>query len=171
MWWIRASIQEYILHSWSLVKIGTTAAQKKLFFNLRRLKGQMHAFEEGDLSPEQVASIATALDVPENDVVQMNRRLAAPDHSLNAPLRMDSEGEWQDWLVDETENQEIGLGEHQESTHRRSMLTEAMKSLNERERSILISRPTTGRTCHTGGSKSAIWHQPRARASDRGQGV
>src|SRR4030081_2073060 len=98
MWWIRASIQEYILHSWSLVKMGTTAAQKKLFFNLRKLKGQMQAIEEGDLTPENVAKIATALDVPEVDVVSMNRRLASPDHSLNAPLRSDSEGEWQGWL-------------------------------------------------------------------------
>src|ERR1700710_1674376 len=97
MWWIRASIQEYILHSWSLVKMGTTAAQKKLFFNLRRLKGQMQAIEDGDLKPEQVAHIAHMLAVPEQDVVNMNRRLSAPDHSLNAPVRMDSEGEWQDW--------------------------------------------------------------------------
>src|ERR1700752_5331769 len=99
MWWIRAAIQEYILHSWSLVKMGTTAAQKKLFFNLRRLKGQMQAIDDGDLQPEQVAKIAHVLDVPEQDVVSMNRRLAAPDHSLNAPVRSDSEGEWQDWLV------------------------------------------------------------------------
>src|SRR6202050_4299443 len=98
MWWIRAAIQEYILPSWSLVKMGTTAAQKKLFFNLRRLKGQMQAIEDGDLQPEQVAKIATMLDVPEQDVVNMNRRLSAPDHSLNAPVRQDSEGEWQDWL-------------------------------------------------------------------------
>ena len=106
MWWIRASIQEYILHSWSLVKMGTTAAQKKLFFNLRRLKGQLQAIEEGDLSPENVTKIATELDVPEADVVSMNRRLAAPDHSLNAPMRADGDGEWQDWLVDEGDNQE-----------------------------------------------------------------
>src|ERR1700747_3155901 len=96
MWWIRAAIQEYILHSWSLVKMGTTAAQKKLFFNLRRLKGQMQAIDDGDLQPEQVAKIARMLDVPEQDVVSMNRRLAAPDHSLNATVRQDSEGEWQD---------------------------------------------------------------------------
>src|SRR5467141_2618169 len=114
MWWIRAAIQEYILHSWSLVKMGTTAAQKKLFFNLRRLKGQMQAIDDGDLKPEQVARIAHVLDVPEQDVVSMNRRLAAPDHSLNAPLRSDSEGEWQDWLVDESESQETRLGERQE---------------------------------------------------------
>src|SRR5437763_1746252 len=102
MWWIRAAIQEYILHSWSLVKMGTTAAQKKLFFNLRKLKGQLQAMEEGDLSPENLKKIATELDVPEADVVSMNRRLASPDHSLNAPLRSDSEGEWQDWLVDDS---------------------------------------------------------------------
>src|SRR5688572_31144407 len=101
MWWIRAAIQEYILHSWSLVKIGTTAAQKKLFFNLRRVKGQLKALEEGDLKPETVKEIATRLNVPENDVVDMNRRLAAPDHSLNAPVRFDGEGEWQEWLMDE----------------------------------------------------------------------
>src|SRR5476651_2300893 len=101
MWWIRASIQEYILHRWSLVKMGTTAAQKKQFFNLRKLKGQMQAIDDGDLQPEQVAKIARVLAVPEQDVVNMNRRLAAPDHSLNATVRQDGEGEWQDWLVDE----------------------------------------------------------------------
>src|SRR4030088_1793641 len=105
MWWIRAAIQDHILHSWSLVKMGTTAAQKKLFFNLRRLKGQMAAIDEGDLQPEQVAKIAHMLDVPEQDVVSMNRRLAAPDHSLNAPVRNDSEGEWQDLLGGDTEKQ------------------------------------------------------------------
>src|ERR1700753_2883406 len=109
MWWIRAAIQEYILHSWSLVKMGTTAAQKKLFFNLRKLKGQLQAMEEGDLSPENLKKIATELDVPEADVISMNRRLASPDHSLNAPLRSDSGGEWQDWLVDESESQETRL--------------------------------------------------------------
>ncbi|OYD84592.1 MULTISPECIES: RNA polymerase sigma factor RpoH [Azospirillum] len=148
MWWIRAAIQEYILHSWSLVKMGTTAAQKKLFFNLRRLKGQMQAIEEGDMSPEQVRHIATTLDVPEQDVVNMNRRLGAPDHSLNAPLRADSEGEWQDWLVDETANQEISLAENEELGKRRKLLTAAMENLNERERDILVERrlrdnPTT----------------------------
>src|SRR2546430_3448267 len=113
MWWIRAAIQEYILHSWSLVKMGTTAAQKKLFFNLRKLKGQLQAMEEGDLSPENLRKIATQLDVPEADVVSMNRRLASPDHSLNAPLRSDSEGEWQGWLGGDTESQETKLGERQ----------------------------------------------------------
>jgi RNA polymerase sigma-32 factor len=148
MWWIRAAIQEYILHSWSLVKMGTTAAQKKLFFNLRKLKGQLQAIEEGDLSPENVKKIATALEVPEADVVSMNRRLAAPDHSLNAPLRADSEGEWQDWLVDENESQEQKLGERQELGIRRDLLAKAMTHLNEREKKILVERrlkdnPTT----------------------------
>ena len=148
MWWIRAAIQEYILHSWSLVKMGTTAAQKKLFFNLRKLKGQLQAIEEGDLSPENVAKIATELDVPEADVISMNRRLASPDHSLNAPLRADSEGEWQDWLVDEGESQEAKLGERQELGLRRDLLVKAMNHLNERERDILTHRrlreqPTT----------------------------
>src|SRR5438309_11609966 len=140
MWWIRASIQEYILHSWSLVKMGTTAAQKKLFFNLRRLKGQMQAIDEGDLQPEQVAKIARMLDVPEQDVVSMNRRLAAPDHSLNAPVRQDREGEWQDWLVDESETQETAIADREELTGRKALLTGALKSLNERERHILIER-------------------------------
>src|ERR1041385_1632985 len=134
MWWIRAAIQEYILHSWSLVKMGTTAAQKKLFFNLRKLKGQLQAMEEGDLSPENLKKIATELDVPEADVISMNRRLASPDHSLNAPLRSDSEGEWQDWLVDESESQETMLGERQELGLRRDLLEKAMTHLNDRAR-------------------------------------
>ena len=140
MWWIRAAIQEYILHSWSLVKMGTTAAQKKLFFNLRRLKGQMQAIEDGDLKPEQVTKIATMLAVPEQDVVNMNRRLAAPDHSLNAPVRADSEGEWQDWLVDDGEGQESELAEREEMSGRKALLGDALKTLNERERHILIER-------------------------------
>jgi RNA polymerase sigma-32 factor len=130
MWWIRAAIQEYILHSWSLVKMGTTAAQKKLFFNLRRLKGQMQAIEDGDLQPEQVTKIATTLAVPEQDVISMNRRLAAPDHSLNAPVRMDSEGEWQDWLVDEGDSQETVLADHEEMTGRKALLNGALGTLN-----------------------------------------
>jgi RNA polymerase sigma-32 factor len=140
MWWIRAAIQEYILHSWSLVKMGTTAAQKKLFFNLRRLKGQMQAIEDGDLRPDQVAHISRILAVPEQDVVNMNRRLSAPDHSLNAPVRMDSEGEWQDWLVDETESQEDSMADREELTDRKALLANALKTLNERERHILIER-------------------------------
>jgi RNA polymerase sigma-32 factor len=148
MWWIRAAIQEYILHSWSLVKMGTTAAQKKLFFNLRRLKGQMQAIDDGDLKPEQVAKIARALDVPEQDVIAMNRRLAAPDNSLNAPLRAESEGEWQDWLVDQSENQEEALAEAEDMGQRKALLEKALGTLNERERHIFIERrlkdePTT----------------------------
>ena len=148
MWWIRAAIQEYILHSWSLVKMGTTAAQKKLFFNLRKIKGQMQAIEEGDMPPETVTEIARRLSVTEDDVVSMNRRLSAPDHSLNAPLRDDSDGEWQDWLVDESESQETMLAEKEELNNRRHLLADAMKSLNERERHILTERrlkdgPTT----------------------------
>src|ERR1700734_285786 len=123
MWWIRAAIQEYILHSWSLVKMGTTAAQKKLFFNLRRLKGQMQAIDDGDLKPEHVARIAHVLDVPEDDVVNMNRRLSSPDNSLNAPVRQDSEGEWQDWLVDETESQETSIADREELPGRKALLT------------------------------------------------
>ncbi|MCZ6497056.1 MAG: RNA polymerase sigma factor RpoH [Alphaproteobacteria bacterium] len=149
MWWIRASIQEYILHSWSLVKMGTTAAQKKLFFNLRKIKGQMKALEEGDLPPEKVRRIAEQLAVSEDDVVQMNRRMAAQDHSLNAPLRADGEGgEWQDWLVDESASQEEVLGETEEFQQRTRLLRDAMKGLNEREQHIINERrlredPTT----------------------------
>ena len=140
MWWIRAAIQEYILHSWSLVKIGTTAAQKKLFFNLRKIKGQLKAFEDGDLAPETVSEIARRLDVPEHEVVNMNRRLAAPDHSLNAPLRIDGDGEWQDWLEDTSPNQETELAASEELTLRRQMLGTAMSNLNDRERHILTQR-------------------------------
>ncbi|KZD09425.1 RNA polymerase sigma factor RpoH [Oceanibaculum pacificum] len=140
MWWIRAAIQEYILHSWSLVKMGTTAAQKKLFFNLRKLKGKLNAIDEGDLSPENVTKIATDLEVPEQDVINMNRRLSAPDHSLNAPLRVDGEGEWQDWLVDDSETQETLLAEREELTGRRKLLNQSMKALNDRERHILMQR-------------------------------
>jgi RNA polymerase sigma-32 factor len=149
MWWIRASIQEYVLHSWSLVKMGTTAAQKKLFFNLRKIKGQMKAIDEGDLQPDQVEEIATRLAVSEDDVVQMNRRLAAKDNSLNAPLRADGEGgEWQDWLVDEHDSQEKVLGETEEFQERTRLLRDAMKGLNEREQHIIAERrlsedPTT----------------------------
>jgi RNA polymerase sigma-32 factor len=140
MWWIRAAIQEYILRSWSLVKMGTTASQKKLFFNLRKAKSQLQALEEGDLRPDQVKTIATNLGVPEEDVVSMNRRLGG-DASLNAPLRADSEsGEWQDWLVDEGPNQETMLVETEEMDRRREYLESAMDSLNERERRIFAAR-------------------------------
>ena len=143
MWWIRAAIQEYILQSWSLVKIGTTAAQKKLFFNLRKIKGQIKAFEDGDLAQETVSEIARRLDVPEHEVVNMNRRIAAPDHSLNAPLRIDGDGEWQDWLEDTSPNQETELAASEELTLRRQMLGTAMSSLNDRERHILTQRRLT----------------------------
>ena len=140
MWWIRAAIQEYILRSWSLVKMGTTASQKKLFFNLRKAKSQLQAFEEGDLRPHQVTQIATNLGVPEEDVISMNRRLGG-DASLNAPLRADSEsGEWQDWLVDEGPDQETKLVESEEMDRRREYLEAAMDSLNERERRIFTAR-------------------------------
>ena len=140
MWWIRAAIQEYILHSWSLVKIGTTAAQKKLFFNLRKLKGQMRALDEGDLSPEMVNRIAEQLKVSEEEVINMNRRLSTPDHSLNAPVRDETDDEWQDWLVDEGDDQEKRLGDGEELNNRRQMLGRAMKGLSERERLILGER-------------------------------
>ena len=140
MWWIRASIQEYILHSWSLVKMGTTAAQKKLFFNLRKIKGRLQAFEEGDLHPDHVKHIAEELNVPEQDVVSMNRRLAGSDNSLNAPLKADGDGEWQDWLEDDTDSQETVLAESEELTMRREMLKDAMEHLNPREQAILTQR-------------------------------
>jgi len=139
MWWIRASIQEFILRSWSLVKMGTTANQKKLFFNLRKVKGQIQALEDGDLRPDQVREIATRLGVQEDDVISMNRRLSG-DTSLNAPLRADSEGEWQDWLVDDTPNQEARLAEHEEMTVRHGLLTQALETLNDRERRIFEAR-------------------------------
>ncbi|MBT6328318.1 MAG: RNA polymerase sigma factor RpoH, partial [Kordiimonadaceae bacterium] len=141
MWWIKASIHEYILRSWSLVKIGTTAAQKKLFFNLRRIKGQIQAIEEGDLHPDHVTEIATKLDVKEEEVVQMNRRMAGADHSLNAPMRADIEGEWQDWLVDEnTPDQETAYSDAEELNYRRGLMADAMDVLNEREQHIITER-------------------------------
>jgi len=149
MWWIRASIQEYILRSWSLVKMGTTAAQKKLFFNLRKAKSEIAALQEGDLRPDQVSQIATKLGVLDEEVISMNRRLAGGDASLNSPLRADSEAEWQDWLVDEdTPSQESTVAESQERNIRMSLLEEAMTELSDRERHILTERrlkdePTT----------------------------
>jgi len=141
MWWIRASIQEFILRSWSLVKIGTTAAQKKLFFNLRRAKSKLDAFDDGDLRPEHVAKIAKDLGVTEDEVVSMNRRMAkGGDTSLNAPLREEGEGEWQDWLQDDGPLQDERLAEFEESHVRHEMLEEAMSTLNERERHILSER-------------------------------
>ena len=149
MWWIRASIQEYILRSWSLVKMGTTAAQKKLFFNLRKAKSEIAALQEGDLRPDQVSQIATKLGVLDEEVISMNRRLSGGDASLNSPLRADSESEWQDWLVDEdTPSQESLVAEEQEKSIRMSLLEEAMTELTDRERHILTERrlkdePTT----------------------------
>jgi RNA polymerase sigma-32 factor len=149
MWWIRASIQEYILRSWSLVKMGTTAAQKKLFFNLRKAKSEISALEEGDMHPDQVSQIATKLGVLNEEVISMNRRLSGPDASLNAPLRSDSESEWQDWLADDvTPSQESVVAENEEMQIRMSLLEEAMTELTDRERHILTERrlkdePTT----------------------------
>jgi RNA polymerase sigma-32 factor len=140
MWWIRASIQEYILRSWSLVKMGTTAAQKKLFFNLRKAKSQISAFEEGDLRPEHLAAIATKLGVSEEEVTNMNRRLSG-DASLNAPLRADGESEWQDWLADDNAvSQETALADSEEKSIRMSLLEEAMQELTDREKHILTER-------------------------------
>ncbi len=140
MWWIRASIQEYILRSWSLVKLGTTAAQKRLFFNLRKAKSRISALEEGDLRPDQVKQIARRLSVTEQEVIDMNRRLAG-DASLNAPIRAEAEGgEWQDWLVDERENQETLLAAGEELENRRAALKSALSVLNERERRIFEAR-------------------------------
>ena len=140
MWWIRAAIQEYILRSWSLVKIGTTASQKKLFFKLRKLKGQLKAIEDGDLRPEHVSEIALRLVVPEHDVVTMNRRMVGPDHSLNTPISDDSEGEWMDRLESEYADQEYLLSSHQELVNQRDMLRKAMKGLSQRERHIIEER-------------------------------
>jgi len=149
MWWIRASIQEYILRSWSLVKMGTTAAQKKLFFNLRKAKSQISAFEEGDLHHEHVTTIATKLGVLEEEVISMNRRLSGGDASLNAPMRADGESEWQDWLADDNAvSQETQLAESEEHSVRMDLLGEAMGELTDREKHILTERrlkdnPTT----------------------------
>ena len=144
MWWIRASIQEYILRSWSLVKMGTTAAQKKLFFNLRRMKSQMRALDEGDLHPDQVEHIATKLGVTDDDVISMNRRLSGPDASLNAPMRADGEAEWQDWLADDdADDAEEELAESDEFSTRMTLLQEAMGALNEREQNIIQERRLT----------------------------
>ena len=140
MWWIRASIQEYILRSWSLVKLGTTAAQKKLFFNLRRIKGQIKAINDGELPPDAVTTIADRLNVSEDEVVQMNRRLAGHDHSLNAPVANEADAEWIDRLVDEGGDQETALGEAEEIGKRRELLEAALNELNKRERHIFISR-------------------------------
>jgi RNA polymerase sigma-32 factor len=140
MWWIRASIQEYVLRSWSMVKMGTTAAQKKLFFNLRKAKNNIGAIEEGDLTPEHVATLSDQLGVTATEVTEMNRRLSGGDASLNAPLRSDGESEWQDWLADDTVDQETRLAEREEMGNRHALLTGAMKDLTDRERDIIQAR-------------------------------
>jgi RNA polymerase sigma-32 factor len=140
MWWIRAAIQEYVLRSWSMVKLGTTAAQKKLFFNLRKAKSNIGAIEEGDLTPAHTAKLADQLGVTEREVTDMNRRLSGPDSSLNAPLRSESENEWQDWLADDTMDQETRLAEREELGDRHNLLSNAMDTLTERERDIIQAR-------------------------------
>ena len=140
MWWIRASIQEYVLRSWSMVKLGTTAAQKKLFFNLRKAKSNIGAIEEGDLTHAHTVKLADQLGVTEREVIDMNRRLSGPDSSLNAPLRSESESEWQDWLADDTMDQETRLAEREELGDRHDLLSNAMSGLSERERDIIQAR-------------------------------
>ncbi len=143
IWWIRASIQEYILHTWSLVKIGTTAAQKKLFFNLRKIKNELKLINEGDLRPEAAKIISERLSVEEKEVYNMNSRLAGHDHSLNAPLKQNSQVEWQDWIVDKNITQEEKLEENQEYKYRKTILVNALGTLNDRERFIFEARRTT----------------------------
>ena len=169
MWWIKAAIQEYILRSWSLVKMGTTANQKKLFFNLRKAKGRISAFEEGDLHPDHVKQIATQLGVTEQDVVDMNRRLGG-DSSLNSPLREEGEGggEWQDWLVDHGQSQEQVLVEEEEGQNRLKALRSALSVLNPRERRIFEATASLGRPDHPGGALHRVRRLPRARPPDRG---
>jgi RNA polymerase sigma-32 factor len=140
MWWIRAAIQEYVLRSWSMVKMGTTAAQKKLFFNLRKAKSNIGAIEEGDLTPDHTVTLADQLGVTEREVTEMNRRLSGPDSSLNAPLRSESESEWQDWLADDTIDQETMLAEREERGDRHDLLNNALDTLSERERDIIQER-------------------------------
>ncbi|MFL2813450.1 MAG: RNA polymerase sigma factor RpoH [Candidatus Puniceispirillales bacterium] len=140
MWWIKASIQEYILRSWSLVKIGTTAAQKKLFFNLKKIKSKISALDEGDLTPEQVDKISTELSVPKKEVVSMNRRISGSDYSLNAPVTIDGDGEWQDWLEDETQNQEASFADTEEYLLKKNIMDDALKVLSDREKDIICER-------------------------------
>ena len=140
MWWIKASIQEYILRSWSLVKIGTTAAQKKLFFNLKKIKSKISAIDDGDLTPDQVDKIATELSVPHKEVISMNRRISGSDYSLNSPVTDDSSGEWQDWLEDDTQNQEASFADSEEYLIKKNILSDSLEYLNERERDIISER-------------------------------
>jgi len=140
MWWIRAAMQEHILQSWSIVRMGSTSQQKKLFFNLRRLKGQLQAFEDGELSEENLETIANTLNVSQREVVKMNRRMSGPDFSFNAPVRDEGEGERQDWLMDDSDDQENSLAARQERSHQRRLLSDAMRTLTERERDIVSER-------------------------------
>lgn len=140
IWWVRAAIQEYILHNWSMVKLGTTVAQKRLFFNLRRMRGQLKEFDDGTMKTENVTTIANMLRVPEREVVSMNQRMAGPDRSLNAPISADRPGEWQSWLVDDSDDQETVLAEREETDHRRSQLPSALEALTARERHIVVER-------------------------------
>ncbi len=140
MWWIKANIQEYILHSWSMVKIGTTAAQKKLFFNLRRLKNEMQGLDEGSLSKEHIKDIAGELNVSEKEVIEMSKRLSSPDQSLNAPLKKEGDEEWQDWLVDETSSHESRFLDRNEQTKRSAVLEKALNTLSEREHFVIMER-------------------------------
>jgi len=140
MWWIKASIQEYVLRSWSLVKIGTTAAQKKLFFNLKKIKSKISAIEEGDLTPEQVDKIATELSVSKKEVISMNRRISGSDYSLNAPVTEEGQGEWQDWLEDETQNQEASFAETEEYLLKKNIMNDALQILTDREKDIICER-------------------------------
>ena len=140
MWWIKASIQEYVLRSWSLVKIGTTAAQKKLFFNLKKIKSKISAIEEGDLTPEQVDKISTELSVSKKEVISMNRRISGSDYSLNAPVTEEGQGEWQDWLEDETQNQEASFAETEEYLLKKNIMNDALQILTDREKDIICER-------------------------------
>ena len=140
MWWIRASIQEYILHSWSLVKMGTTAAQKKLFFNLKKIKGQLNAMEEGDLHPNNLDKIAEKLNVSKQEVINMNRRLSSADRSLNTPMHIDTDGDWIDWIEDDAPNQEVIISEKDEFDKRYALLKDSMSVLNDREKRIISQR-------------------------------
>ena len=168
MWWIRAAIQEYILRSWSLVKMGTTANQKKLFFNLRKAKSKIAALQEGDLRPDQVQVIAKRLGVTDKEVIDMNRRLGG-DASLNAPISNDGEaGEWQDWLTEDSASQETTLAEGEQSSNRHKALVSALAVLNERERQIFEARRLRRRSHHAGRPRPGVRHIARAGAADRG---
>ena len=168
VWWIKAAIQEYILRSWSLVKMGTTANQKKLFFNLRKAKSKISVLDEGDMRPDQVKLIAKRLGVTEHDVIDMNRRLGG-DASLNAPIREDGDsGEWQDWLVDESPDQETTLAASEEFDNRRKALSDALGVLNGRDRRIFEGAAPGRRPDHARGASRRVRRVARARAPDRG---